>query len=87
MSESGMAGFIKAKRYKTTSLVLRMVSLVTMFVSFSVIADNGNRNTIYALVAGEILSAYGSGKYMILSNQSLDRALWQRNKDVLFPNR
>jgi len=85
MSDLGLTLYTKAKRYKTTSTILRYVSMFAAFASIAVIGNNGNRNTAYILMGGQFALMYGGIKYTELSQQSLDRALWQRNKDLLFP--
>lgn len=85
MSEIGLAAYNKAKGYKTYSTVFRIASLAVTLTSLAIIADNGNRNTINLLLVGEIVLGLGTGRFGMLSAQSIDRALWQRNKDVLFP--
>ena len=87
MSDIGLVSYMKARKYKTTSTILRYASFAASIVSVAILTSNNNRNTYYALLGGQALLALGSGTYGLLSAQSLDRALWQRNKDLLFPGR
>jgi len=85
MSDLGLASYTKARIYRTTSIILRSVSMLAGFIAVGVAADNGNKNTVIILLGGQLALGLGAAKYGMLSNQSLDRALWQRNKDFLFP--
>jgi len=87
MSDLGLASYTKAQHYRTTSTILRFASVLLGFTSIGVAANNGNKNTVIVLLGGEFALGFGAAKYGMLSNQSLDRALWQRNKDLLFPPR
>lgn len=86
MSDLGLASYDKARSYRTTSTILRFATMLTGFVAVGVAANNGNKNTVIILLGGQLALGLGASKYGTLSNQSLDRALWQRNKDLLFPN-
>lgn len=87
MSELGLAGYDKAKKYKTTSIIFRLASIVAGVATIAIIANDGNRNTAYFTLGGQLVLGMVGGRYSMLSNQSLDKALWQRNKDLLFPAR
>ena len=87
MSEAGLASYTKARQYKTTGKILGYLSMITGFATIAVIANSGNRNTAYIFLGGQFILGAGAAKYNQLSSQNLDRALWQRNKDLLFPNR
>lgn len=84
MSELGLAGYEKATKYRNTSKIFRFVSLAVSIAAVSVAATGNNRNLAYGLLGGQFLTSIGAMRYSQLSNQSLDRALWQRNKDLLF---
>ncbi len=84
ISELGMHSFNKARKYKTISNVFRFISVLSSIAAAAYITSN-NRNTAYAFMGGQFVLLLGSFHYYTLSNQSLDRALWQRNKDLLFP--
>jgi hypothetical protein len=87
MSDLGLASYTKAKNYRTTSTILRYASMLFSFTAISIAANNGNRNTAIAFIGGEFALLYAGMTYNQLSQKSLDRALWQRNKDLLFPGR
>ena len=86
MSDIGLVSYNKAKKYKTISNVLRYLSMFSVIGAAAYINSN-NRNAVYAFIGGQFILLLGSSRYYTLSAQSLDRALWQRNKDVLFPGR
>ncbi len=83
-SELSMASFKLAKKNKSMSTVFRYLSLLSFLASTSFIKSD--RNTSYILLGGAFLFTIGSGRYNSLYQQNLDRALWQYNKDVLFPS-
>ena len=87
MSDLGLAGYEKSRKLKTTATVFRFVSLAAGLTAVSVAANGQNRELAYGLLAGQFVSMFVSSKYSALSTQSLDRAIWQRNKDILFPAR
>lgn len=88
MSETGMDAYLKAKKYKSTSMVFRIISMAAGIVLIGVVANhptNNQRSLIYGLFGGQLVFSMVSGRYNALSNQTLDKAIWQRNKDLLFP--
>lgn len=88
MSGLGLDLYTKAKKQRTTSLVLNTVALASGLASIAVISNNnGNRPPAFILLGGQIVFSIGARRYSLLSQQSLDRAIWQRNKDVLFPQK
>jgi len=87
MSDLGLTLYNKAKKYRTTGTILRYVSMIAGFSSIAVAANSGNRNTAYILLGGQIGLVLVSGNFYRMSVQNLDRALWLRNRDVLFPDR
>ena len=87
MSELGLASYERAKKYKTTSMIFQLTSLAASIATLAVLSNSGNRNTAYVLLGGQLVLGLGAGRYKMLSTQSLDKALWQRNKDLLFPAR
>jgi hypothetical protein len=44
-----------------------------------------NRALAYGLLGGSMVFTFFGARHITLYNQYLDRALWQYNKDVLFP--
>ncbi len=87
MSDLGLAGYEKSRKYKTTSTVFRFLSLAAGVMAVSVAAKGQNRDLAYGLLAGQFVTMFIGMRYSTLSMQSVDRAIWQRNKDVLFPGR
>jgi hypothetical protein len=87
MSDLGLAGYEKSRKLKTTATIFRFLSLAAGIASVSVAAKGQNRDLAYGLLAGQFATMYAAMRYSSLSMQSLDRAIWQRNKDVLFPVR
>ena len=87
MSDLGLAGYEKSRKLKTTATVFRVLSLAAGLTAVSVAAKGQNRELAYGLLAGQFVSMFVSSRYATMSVQSLDRAIWQRNKDVLFPAR
>jgi len=87
ISDLGLAGYEKSRKYKTTSTVFRFVSLAAGVMAVSVAAKGQNRDLAYGLLAGQFVTLFIGMRYSILSMQSANRAIWQRNKDVLFPGR
>lgn len=87
MSDLGLAGYEKAKKYKTTATIFRFISLAAGIAIAGVAANGNNKDLAWGLLGGQIVTSFVSLRYGQLSNQSLDRALWQRNKDLLFTAR
>lgn len=88
MSDLGQISYDKAKSYRSKSIIFKVASIACGIASLVIISNNNsNRNTALIFLGGQIVTGYAGGKLSQLSAQSLDRALWQRNKDVLFPVR
>ncbi len=85
MSDLGLISYTKSRKYRNTSKIFSYASMFAGLAAVSILANNGNRNLALGFYGGHMLTMYGSMKYRSLSTQSLDRALWQRNKDLLFP--
>lgn len=83
-SEIASVSYDKAKRSRTTSRILSVASMLTGFASIAILADGGNRKTASLLLAGQIALVIGGSRYKAQYSQFLDKALWQRNKDLLF---
>jgi hypothetical protein len=86
-SELGMIGYEKAKKYRSTSMVMRIGATLSSLVVLAIISNNGSRSTSYVLIGGQFVLGFGSIRYNSLAAQSLDRAIWHRNKDLLFPEK
>jgi len=83
-SDLGQIGYDKAKKYRRISKIFRYVSLISS-IAIAPFIKNNNKNGAYIFLGINIGLGAGSALYSNLSSQSLDRALWQRNKDLLFP--
>jgi hypothetical protein len=49
-------------------------------------ASNNNRQQALIFLGIQTGFAIGGGVYLNMSNQSLDKAIYHRNKDYLFPS-
>ncbi|HQV60737.1 MAG: hypothetical protein IPN39_07355 [Chitinophagaceae bacterium] len=87
MSDLGFDLYVKAKKQRKTSTILRYASLASSIAFLGVAANNRNRNLAYGFLGGQMVFFMISMRYQGLSTQNLDQALWLRNKDVLFPDR
>jgi hypothetical protein len=85
MSDIGLVAYQKAVRYKKTSTVLSIASIALGIGTIATVSTGNNNNLATGLLVGQLAFSFGSMKFKTLSNQSLDRAIWQRNKDLLFP--
>jgi hypothetical protein len=74
-----------SKRNLVTSKILSFASLAAILVSGTFI--NKNRDLSFGLLCGSIVLNIGNFHLRKLSQQYLDRALWQRNKEILFGER
>lgn len=83
-SELGRISYDKAKRTGTTARILLYASMAANLGVLAFLANN-NRNGAYVSFGVQLALVAGSGSYRRQSMQYLDRALWQRNKDYLFP--
>jgi hypothetical protein len=86
MSNLGLASYQKAKQYRTTSKILSFASLFAFASATAVLANGGNNDLGLGLIIGQLALTMGGRKFSEMSNQNLDRAIWQRNKDLLFPS-
>lgn len=89
MSDIGLDAYRQSKKYRNTAMIFSFVSLASGITSLAIIANNnsGNRTTALIFLGGQFAFSIGARRYTNLSQQSLDRAIWQRNKDLLFPSR
>ena len=83
-SELGLINYNNAKKYRTISTILRVASLGSLYGIIKGAADN-NRQQVYIFLGIQTGLAIGGGVYLNMSNQSLDKAIYYRNKDYLFP--
>jgi hypothetical protein len=85
MSDLGLDQYKMAKKKNTVSRILSLASIASGLVGISFI--NSNRNLAFVLVGGQYATLMASGYYRHSSRQHLDRAIYIRNKDYLFPGR
>lgn len=85
MSDLGLDQYNIAKKKNTISRIFSFVSLAAGIASVSVIRSN--RNLAFAFLGGQYVSLLAAGSYRHSSQQHLDRAIYIRNKDYLFPGR
>jgi hypothetical protein len=78
-----MASFRLAKRNKNTATIYKYLSFASTLASFSFIRSN--RDLSFGLLGGSFVFSLFSNRHIIQYNQHLDKAIWQYNKDVLFP--
>lgn len=83
-SPLGLESYAMAGRYRRTSTLLKVLSVVAGAVTISMIASNQNLDNFYYGLGAQIGLGIAGQIYHNLSNQQTDRALWQRNKDLLF---
>jgi hypothetical protein len=48
---------------------------------------NSNQDLSYGFIGGQVFFIILGSRHAKLSSQHLDRALWQYNKEVLFPEK
>jgi hypothetical protein len=82
-STVGQYHYTEAKKHRTTATVFRLFSLAATVASFSFLSRENNRATIYT-TAGQIGLNIAGFYFQNRSNQHLDRAIWLRNRDLLF---
>lgn len=58
MSDLGLAGYEKSRKYKTTSTVFRFLSLAAGVMAVSVAAKGQNRDLAYGLLAGQFVTMF-----------------------------
>jgi hypothetical protein len=85
VSPVGYDSYLIAKRQRKTSQVFRVISFLSSVAVVSFLADN-RKNPTYIAFGIQIFSGIAGVRYHNLSNQQLDKAIWQRNKDLLFSN-
>jgi hypothetical protein len=91
MSELGLVSYNQSKKYRTTSMIFRFASLASSIAALAIASENNlttnRRNLAFGFLGGQIVFGLVATNFSMLSNKSLDKALWQRNKDLLFPAR
>ena len=83
-SELASVSYEKAKKSRATAKILSYVSIAANLAVFTFIVNN-NKNGAYVSIGVQFALLSASGSYRRQSSQHLDRAIWQRNKDYLFP--
>ena len=84
-SELGLINYKQAKKYRTISTILRGASFAALIGGING-ASNNNRQQTLIFLGIQTGFAIGGGVYLNMSNQSLDKAIYYRNKDYLFPH-
>lgn len=82
--ELGLINYRKAKNYRTISAILRSASMAALVGVINGISNNNRQQTLIFLGI-QTGFAIGTGVYLNMSNQSVDKAIFHRNKDYLFP--
>jgi hypothetical protein len=85
-SDVGYGSYLQAKKFRTISKIFRYVSIASTFVIAPLIHNN-SRDAAYIFLGINFALGSGAAIYSNLSNQNLDRAIYQRNKDLLFPDK
>lgn len=85
MSDLGLDQYMLAKRKKTIGTIFMFTSLASGIASIASIRSN--RNLAYGFLGGQYVTMMVSMANRRASMEHLDRAIWQRNKDYLFPGR
>jgi hypothetical protein len=83
-SAVGLEILAMATRYRTTSRVLKVLSVVAGVVTVSLVASKGNLDPFYYGVGAQIGLGIAGQIYQNMAHQQTDKAIWQRNRDVLF---
>ena len=78
--------YTRAKKDKTISTVLRYVSLLAIIGMTKGAIDN-NRNLVYGFMAGQLVSIFASRAFQDKSILETDKAIYLRNRELLFPGR
>jgi hypothetical protein len=83
ISDVGLGVYRQAKNSRNVRMILSGLSLISSVAAIAYI--DRNINTTYTLLGSSFLLSIGSGYYLKQYNERLDKAIWQRNKDLLFP--
>ena len=82
-SELGLADYKLAKKNKTKGKIFTLLSFASGIAGLSFY--NSNRNLSYVFFGGQITLLFGSQSCFRSYGNHLNKAIWQRNKDYLFP--
>lgn len=84
ISELGLEAYKQAKKYKTIKTVINIATVFSGLAGIAFISNN-NRDAAYTLIGSQFVLSLAGAYYHRQYNERLDRAIWQRNKDLLFP--
>ncbi len=85
MSNLGMAQYEKAMKDKKKSTIFSAISLSIGVSNLAILVFSKNDRLSTGLLAGQVAFGIVGSRFRYLSTKNLDRAIWQRNKDLLFP--
>lgn len=83
MSDLGLDQYMLAKRKKNIGTIFSFISIASGIASIATIRSN--RNLGFGFLGGQYITLMVSMANRRASTQHLDRAIWIRNKDYLFP--
>jgi len=83
-SEIGSLNYNKAKKYRVVSTIFRSASLAAFFGIINS-AYNSNKQQALIFLGVQMGFIIGGRIYLNISNESIDKAIYYRNKDYLFP--
>lgn len=86
VSKDAYALMYKSRREKKISFILNIVSFVCVGTNFLRLG-NGQFDTTptYLLLGGQFAFGLAASQYKNTSIKTLDRAIWLRNREILFP--
>lgn len=87
ISPVGLDLYMKSMKMRKLSKVFSIASMFTGLAAISIISTQPQKNTTYLLIGGQMALGIFSMQFRMQSSQYLDQAIWQRNKDVLFPGK
>lgn len=85
MSDLGLDQYMLAKRKRKIGTIFSFISIASGIASIATIRSN--RNLGFGFLGGQYMAMMVSMANRRASTQHLDRAIWIRNKDYLFPDR
>lgn len=83
MSDLGLDQYMLAKRKRKIGTIFSFISIASGIASIATIRSN--RNLGFGFLGGQYMAMMVSMANRRASTQHLDRAIWIRNKDYLFP--